>query len=100
MTLHHQHRLKHHQRQHHGLLDVVLTAPPEQIRFSAFQSEEGGRFYREQNRNLVIEVGEEFPVEVAGSFVWMTMSQIRELIKVNNYFNVEARSLVSCLGFV
>jgi oxidase EvaA len=31
---------------------------------SSFQSEEGGRFYREQNKNMIIEVGDDFDVNV------------------------------------
>jgi oxidase EvaA len=80
-------------------LDYVIDAPESAIRFSAFQSEEGGRFYCEENRNLVIEVGEDFTDEVPPYFRWMTLNEIRQLITYSSYLNVEARSLVSCLGF-
>lgn len=81
-------------------LDYVLAARPEQVRYSALLSEEGGRFYHAQNRNLILEVGDEFPVEVPENYMWMTWRQLNTLIKFNNYVNVEARSLVSTLSFL
>ena len=79
-------------------VEYVLNAPPRLIRFSAMQSEEGGRFFHEQNRNIIIEVEDDFPVEVPDNFIWMTLNQIKQFIKYNNYINVEGRSLLSCLG--
>lgn len=80
-------------------LDYVLTAEPEQIRYETMQSEEGGRFFREQNRNLIVEVEENFPVDVPEWFIWLTMNQMKRYIKLNNFFNVQARCLLSCLSF-
>ncbi|MBI5625521.1 MAG: NDP-hexose 2,3-dehydratase family protein [Elusimicrobia bacterium] len=79
-------------------LAEILEAPKERVRYSAYQSEEGGRFYREQNRNVVVDAGEGFAIEVPQGFSWMTLGQMNAFIKYNNYFNVEARSLIACLG--
>ena len=81
-------------------LDYVLTAPPERIRYSALQSEEGGRFFREQNRNVIIEAGDEFPIDVPENYKWMTLNQLNTFIKFNNYVNIQARSLLSTICFV
>ena len=81
-------------------LDEVLNSKPEQIRYSTFQSEEGGRFFKEQNKNMIIEVGNEFPVEVPDDFIWMTLNQMKVFIKFNNYLNIAARSLISAVKFV
>ena len=62
------------------------------------QSEEGGRFYRESNRNMIVFGNfEQFNVEKQSPYIWMTFFQIKEFIRYNNYLNVEARSLLSCL---
>ena len=79
-------------------LDYVLQAQPEQLRYSTLQSEEGGRFFQEQNRNQLIEVGDEFPVEVPDYFIWMTLYQLKQFIKYNNFLNVQGRCLLSGLG--
>ena len=64
------------------------------------QSEEGGRFYKESNRCLIVEVDDDFSLEVPKNFIWLTLSQIKEFIKYNNYVNVEGRCLLSSLRFI
>ncbi len=81
-------------------LDYVLNADESRIRFSTLQSEEGGRFFREENRNIVIEVDDDFPVQVPENYIWMTMSQLKNFIKYNNFVNVQCRCLVAALGFI
>jgi oxidase EvaA len=80
-------------------LKYVLNASPEQVRYSALQSEEGGRFYHEQNRNLIIEVGDDFPIETPLNYKWMTLNQLLSFIKFNNYLNIQTRSLLAGIRF-
>ena len=64
------------------------------------QSEEGGRFYREQNRNMIVVAGEDFDTEdIPDNFTWMTLYQINELLRYNNIFNIQARSLLAALPY-
>lgn len=79
--------------------EYVINAPNEQILIDALQSEEGGRFYHEQNRNLLIEVGDEFPLEVPERYTWMTLKQIYTFLRFNNYLNIQARSILSALNY-
>jgi oxidase EvaA len=81
-------------------LDYVLAAKPEQIRHSSLQSEEGGRFYQEQNRNLIVEVGDEFDSQVPENYIWMTLHQMKSFIRYNNYLNIQSRSLMSGVPFI
>lgn len=85
-------------RQKPAFLDYVLQVKREQIWYDAHQSEEGGRFYHEQNRNMIIEVDEGFSLDVPPTYTWMTLNQIKDFIHFNNYFNMEARSLISAIG--
>ena len=78
--------------------DLVMNAPRDCIRHESLQSEEGGRFYHYQNRNLVIEVNESEQLELPRGYIWMTLGQIHEFLRYNNYFNIEARGLLACLS--
>ena len=78
-------------------LDYVLAVKPEYIRYSTLQSEEGGRFYREQNKNLIIEVDSAMPLELPDNYIWMTLKQLKEFIRFNNYLNIQARSLLASI---
>jgi len=80
-------------------LGEVLQAPAERIWYSAMQSEEGGRFFEEQNRNMIVEVGNEFPVRVPANYCWMTLNQLHTFMMFNNYLNIAARSLIAAVSF-
>ncbi len=82
-----------------AFVDYVLNAPKEEIRYDVLQSEEGGRFFREQNRNMIVEVGKDFPQEVPEHYIWMTLKQINNFLKFNNYLNIQARSILSALKY-
>jgi len=85
--------------QHPEFVDYVLNAPHSQIRFDTLQSEEGGRFYKEQNRNLIVEVDDSFPTELPPRYTWMTLRQVYEFLRFNNYINIQARSLISAISY-
>jgi oxidase EvaA len=80
-------------------LNYVLNAPKEQIIFDTLQSEEGGRFYKEQNRNILIFAGEEVSTTLPENYIWMTLNQLQTFIQYNNYINIQARSLLSAISF-
>lgn len=79
-------------------INEVLTAPKERVWYSARQSEEGGRFYKEQNLNMIIEAKEDFPLDVPENYCWMTLNQLFTFMKFNNYLNIAARSLLSAVA--
>lgn len=64
------------------------------------QSEEGGRFYHEQNRNVILLLDEDAVLDVPENFLWMTLGQIKEFLRFNNYLNIQVRSLISALLYV
>src|SRR5690606_5835323 len=76
-------------------LEYVLNASDEMIIFDTYQSEEGGRFYKEQNRSMIILAKDEIPEELPQNYIWMTFGQLQTFMKHNNYINIQARSLLS-----
>lgn len=80
-------------------LEQVLNAPNERIWYKSFQSEEGGRFFQEQNLNIIVEVGDEFSTEVEENYCWLTLNQMLSFVTYNNYLNIAARSLLSAISF-
>ena len=61
-------------------LEQILNAPKDKIWYSSYQSEEGGRFFQEQNLNIIVEVGEEFPIEVEENYCWLTLNQMLSFV--------------------
>ncbi|WP_195564414.1 NDP-hexose 2,3-dehydratase family protein [Bacteroides xylanisolvens] len=81
-------------------LEYFMNAKKENIWYSTYQSEEGGRFFQEQNLNIIVEVGEEFPIDVDENYCWLTLNQMMSFVTYNNYLNIAARSLLSAIRFV
>ncbi|UKY51794.1 NDP-hexose 2,3-dehydratase family protein [Streptomyces inhibens] len=78
-------------------LDLVTETDPAARTCDAVQSEEGGRFFHADTRYQVIQVGEDFPLEVPSGYRWMTVRQLTGLLRHSNYVNVQARSLLAAL---
>lgn len=76
-------------------LEYFVNAKKEQIIVDQIQSEQSSRFLGKRNRNIIIKVREE--VEVLPSHMWMTLSQIKELMKIENLVNMDTRTVLSCL---
>lgn len=67
----------------HFLIDVVL-------------SEEGGRFYHEQNRNVIVEIDKD-ELPVSEDFLWVDYATLNALMSNNNLLNIQLRNLLSLL---
>ena len=74
----------------------ISTANRADVVVDAMQSEEGGRFFREENRNIVV-IANNFQTKESDNYLWMNLRQLKLLVKFNNFLNVEARSLLSIL---
>lgn len=61
------------------------------------QSEEGARFYKKSNLNIVVEISKGQLNKVHENFKWVTFYQIKRLMQKANVVNAPARSVISCL---
>lgn len=61
-------------------------------------SEEGGRFYHEQNRNVVIELEEDELSDVPEDYIWTDYATLNYLVQVNDCLNIQLRNLLSLLN--
>ncbi|MWA07788.1 NDP-hexose 2,3-dehydratase family protein [Streptomyces sp. BA2] len=59
------------------------------------QSEQGARFLRKRNRNMIVETAE--PVEAQDGFMWLTLGQLHRLLAVEDLVNMDTRSVLACL---
>lgn len=80
-------------------IEYFTNPDPKNVWYSVNQSEEGGRFYKEENMNMIVEVGDEFPIEVEENYCWLTLNQLLSFVEYNNYLNIASRSLISAIRF-
>lgn len=67
------------------------------IDFQGLFSEEGGRFYHEQNRNVVMKVDKNDIPFLPDGFFWADYQTMNILIQFNNCLNIQLRNLLSIL---
>ena len=70
----------------------------EGIKVDVLLSEEGGRFYHEQNRNIIIEIQKsEISIDLPPGYFWCDYKTLNTLVQVNNCLNIQLRNLLSLL---
>ena len=65
------------------------------VLYDQIQSEQGSRFFGKRNRNIILLTSEDVPVYP--NYKWMTLGQIKKLIKIDNLINMDARTVLSGL---
>jgi len=67
------------------------------IIYAKWQSEDGGRFHLKSNYNMIVEVKEDENLEIPDSFIWVTLYQIKQLMKIENFVGPHVRGIISYL---
>ena len=67
------------------------------IIYAKWQSEDGGRFHLKSNYNMIIEVNEGEELKIPDSFIWVTLYQIKQLMKIENFVGPHVRGIISYL---
>ena len=68
------------------------------IVYDNIQSDEGGRFYHSQVRNIILELSKNEELKVDKHHIWVSYNQMIDLIKKQK-FDIEARLLFACSNF-
>lgn len=76
-------------------LEYFVNAEKYKIIVDQIQSEQSSRFLAKRNRNIIIEIDED--IELLPSHDWMTLRQIKELMRYDNLVNMDTRTVLSCL---
>tara|TARA_Y100001936_G_scaffold246397_1_gene290292 strand:- start:1060 stop:1809 length:750 start_codon:yes stop_codon:yes gene_type:complete len=67
------------------------------IIYAKWQSEDGGRFHLKSNYNIIVEVKEDENLKIPDSFIWVTLYQIKQLMKIENFVGPHVRGIISYL---
>ncbi|MEG1151063.1 MAG: NDP-hexose 2,3-dehydratase family protein [Erysipelotrichaceae bacterium] len=61
-------------------------------------SEEGGRFYHEVNRNVIIDISTVNLNKLPNGYFWVSYSVLNYFMSINNCINIQLRNLLSLLS--
>lgn len=78
-------------------LDYYLNAPRYEVVVDQLQSEQSSRFRKKRNRNIIVRVEEDIPV--LPTHRWMTLGQLKRLMREDNLVNMDTRTVLSCIPF-
>ncbi|MAR70054.1 MAG: response regulator receiver protein [Nitrospina sp.] len=67
------------------------------IIYAKWQSEDGGRFHLKSNYNMIVEVNNDEELKIPDSFIWVTLYQIKQLMKIENFIGPHVRGIISYL---
>ena len=67
------------------------------VMFDALLAEEGGRFYHEENRNVILKIADDEIDELPPDYFWCDHATIQALNSDNNHLNIQLRSLISVI---
>ena len=69
----------------------------EGIEYDTILSEEGGRFYHEQNRNVILRIDEKELENLPEGYFWVGYGTLNYMMQINNCLNIQLRNLLSLL---
>ena len=78
-------------------LEDFINPDPSLILVDQLQTEQGSRFLKKRNRNVIIysDVAE----AIDNRFKWLTMWQIQQMMREHNIVNMDTRTVLSCMPF-
>lgn len=89
-------------QQHGGakpaFLDYFINMSSDKVLVDQIQSEQSSRFLGKRNRNVILM--EDRQLEEPPTHRWMTLPQIKELMKYDNLVNMDTRTVLSCIPYV
>jgi oxidase EvaA len=78
-------------------IDYFINSERYLVIIDQIQSEQSSRFFKKRNRNIIIMIEDD--IDLLDSHRWMTLGQIKELLRIDNLVNMDTRSVISAIPF-
>jgi oxidase EvaA len=81
-------------------LEYFKNVEKYEIVYDGEEPEQCSRFYKKYNRNVIIVLPDDEPLEILSHFKWMTIGQIKLLAnQYDNLVNMDTRTVLSCIPY-
>lgn len=80
-----------------AFLEYFINSEKYDIIVDQIQSEQSSRFYKKRNRNVILYIKNQ--IKESENFRWMTLGQIKKLMKYDNLVNMDTRTVLSCIPY-
>lgn len=79
-------------------LDYFTNVDAANVIVDQIQSEQSSRFLGKRNRNVIVRVDD--VIDAPDTHRWMTLGQIKQLMRRDNLVNMDSRTVLSCIPWV
>jgi oxidase EvaA len=80
-------------------IEYFLEGNSGRVLFDQLQSEQGTRYFKKKNRNIIIEVSENVELTYSEDYAWVTLGQLQKLLRFDNLVHLDCRSIIGSLVY-
>lgn len=82
-----------------AFIEYFLERPFGRVLVDQLQSEQGTRYLKKRNRNIIIQVPDDFQVQHSEDYKWITVGQLQSLMRFPNLVHLDCRSILGSLSY-
>lgn len=85
-------------RRHKGIkpkFSEYLNSPKAKIIYKAKHSEEGARFWKKENLNMLLELDKNLKLPKDDDYIWLTLPEIKKLMMIDNLVNPFVKTILA-----
>ena len=82
-----------------SFIEYFLERNEGKILLDQLQSEQGTRYLRKRNRNLIVQMPDDFLVPFTVDYKWVTVGQLQRLMRFPNLVHLDCRSILGSLSY-
>jgi oxidase EvaA len=80
-------------------IEYFLDQSEGHVLVDQLQSEQGTRYLRKRNRNIIIQMPDDFSLTHSADYVWVTIGQLQKLMRFPNLVHLDCRSILGSLSY-
>ena len=82
-----------------AFIEYFLDQKVGRILVDQLQSEQGTRYLKKRNRNMVVQLPDDYPLEHSEDYIWVTVGQLQKLMRYSNLIHLDCRSIIGCFSY-
>ena len=82
-----------------AFIEYFLASNVGRVLVDQLQSEQGTRYLRKRNRNLIVEIPADLILSYPDDYAWITVGQLQRLMRFPNLVHMDCRSILGSLTY-
>lgn len=82
-----------------SFIEYFIEKNEGQILVDQLQSEQGTRYLKKRNRNIIVELPDDFLLSHTEDYMWVTVGQLQKLMRFPNLVHLDCRSILGSLSY-